>query len=231
MHLDKETLKILGLVDLGKYTPERLKDVPADHALVCMFQSFQGQYIQTISAHLSKGAVKGEELAKIMMEAIVLLEQSDFFVDALVGDAAPWNRNMWRKFGLKKKSYEREASQRKYTVDDNDDDDDDDDEVDENLDKDLLAYTMPKRTAAKKTKKKTARRKKRTILTTADDESIDSGASCIHPVDDKRRLWFVSDFPHLIKSVKQRVLNAEELEVTIACNKQQKIQVKNSDLT
>lgn len=124
-----------------------------------MFQSFQGQYVQTISAHLSRGAVKGGELAKIMMEAIALIEQSGFFVDGLVGDAAPWNRNMWGHFGLKRKSYEREASQRKYT-DDDIDHDDHNDEDDENLDRDLRAYTMPRRPAAKKAKRKTARRKK-----------------------------------------------------------------------
>ena len=70
LHFLKYSLKIVGFVDLDKHTPEKLKDVPADHPLVIMFQTFQGQTYQTISAHLSRGAVKGPVLAKLVMEAV-----------------------------------------------------------------------------------------------------------------------------------------------------------------
>ncbi|KAK3931553.1 DNA transposase [Frankliniella fusca] len=42
--------------------------------------------------------------------------------------------------------------------------------------------------------------------------NVESVSSCEHPVDSNRRLWFVSDFPHLVKSMKQRIVNAEELQ-------------------
>ncbi|KAJ1531355.1 hypothetical protein ONE63_000039 [Megalurothrips usitatus] len=207
---DKHSLKLLGFVNLDQFTPEGQKDVPADHALVMMFQGFQGQYFQTVSAHLSRGAVKGGELAKLTLEAVRLLEDAGLFVDVVVADAAPWNRNMWAQFGLKKLSYERENSKKKYSVDDEDNDEDY-----ENFEYELVHASVNNNTTQgkKKThprrKKETARKKQ---VPSNEAGPGDSVASCIHPVDSNRRLWFVSDFPHLVKSMKQRVINAEELE-------------------
>ncbi|KAK3929508.1 DNA transposase [Frankliniella fusca] len=65
----------------------------------------------------------------------------------------------------------------------------------------------------KKKKKQTTRRKNNNVLEEEEDfiES-ESVSSCVHPTDNSRRLWFVSDFPHLVKSMKQRMVNAEELQ-------------------
>lgn len=106
--LDKHSLKLMGLVFLDQFTPEAQKDVPADYALVIMFQGFEGQYFQSISAHLLRGAVKGLELSKLTLEATRLVEEAGFFVDTVVTDAAAWNRNMWAQFGIKKLKYEKE---------------------------------------------------------------------------------------------------------------------------
>ena len=206
---DKEILKVNGFVNLDQFTPEGQKDIPADHALVIMFQGFQGQYFQTISAHLTKGAVKGPELSKLVLEAVRLVEEPGFFVDAIVADAAPWNRNMWSQFGLKKFNYEREQSKKRYTVDDPDE---------ENIDDDGLlefekAYASNRKKKTSKKPSKSKRKRRPTTLPTVDDETC-SIASCVHPVDSKRRLWFFSDFPHLVKSMKQRIVNAEVLEVS-----------------
>ncbi|KAE8739085.1 hypothetical protein FOCC_FOCC015419 [Frankliniella occidentalis] len=110
--VDKPSLKMLGFVNLDQFTPEVQEDVPADHVLVMMLQAFKGQYFQSVSAHLSRGVVKGPELAKMILEATGLLEESGFFVDAIVSDAAAWNRNMWSQFGIKKLKYEKEYSKR-----------------------------------------------------------------------------------------------------------------------
>ncbi|KAK0075394.1 hypothetical protein PV325_006952, partial [Microctonus aethiopoides] len=44
-----------GFVDLGGHTPERQKHQLGDHALVIMFQSFRGKWVQTLACFLSKG--------------------------------------------------------------------------------------------------------------------------------------------------------------------------------
>ncbi|KAK3918616.1 LOW QUALITY PROTEIN: Transposable element P transposase [Frankliniella fusca] len=141
-----------------------------------------------------------------------LTEEAGFFVNAVVTDAASWNRNMWSQFGLKKLEYEKQGSKKKYTIDDEDNYNDDDD--DENFEFEL-AYPIRKNNTQKKTTKKSksssrSRKTKKISQEVSSDEN--SEASCVHPLDDRRRLWFVSDFPHLIKSVKQRIVNAEEIE-------------------
>ncbi|KAE8739209.1 hypothetical protein FOCC_FOCC015300 [Frankliniella occidentalis] len=208
---DKPALEVKGFVYYGKHTPEALKDVPADHALGLMFQGFQEAYYITIGAFLSKGAIKGPDLAKILLEAIGLLEQAGLFVDCIVSDAAPWNRNMWSKFGLKKLRYETEGSKKKYAVDD--DDNDEYEEIDEPA---TLAFIGSGRTQDSDNKKKKAPRKKKTASRkkkkNSPENDEDFVSYCTHPIDSKRNLYFASDFPHLMKSVKQRIVNTEILE-------------------
>lgn len=38
--------------------------------------------------------------------------------------------------------------------------------------------------------------------------------SCVHPMDEKRDLFFFSDVPHLIKNLRSFVLNANEFQVS-----------------
>jgi len=127
--LTKKTLKINGFTDLGKHTPEHQKNIRGDHALVIMFQPFRGKWVQAVACFLSKGAANSSVLHQIIIEAIVLLEKSGFFVDVVTTDGAQWNRSMWNKFGI-----------------------------------------------------------------------TESVVSCEHICDEKIRLWFMSDSPHLIKN-------------------------------
>ncbi|KAK3914494.1 KH domain-containing protein C06G4.1 [Frankliniella fusca] len=135
--VEKQTLKVLGFVDIGKFTPEVQKDVPADHALSIMFQGFKGQYFQSVSAHLSRGA--------------------------------------------------------KYTADDVDNTED----FDENFEYELAH--AGKETQKLTKRKRTTRRQEKKVVEDDDYEDTNSVASCVHSCDDSRRLWFVSDFPHLVK--------------------------------
>ncbi|CAH1732408.1 unnamed protein product [Aphis gossypii] len=41
----------------------------------------------------------------------------------------------------------------------------------------------------------------------------DVKSSCTHPVKPKRKLWFASDFPHLIMYLKSRIINSKTLQV------------------
>ncbi|KAL5239218.1 hypothetical protein ACI65C_006628 [Semiaphis heraclei] len=41
----------------------------------------------------------------------------------------------------------------------------------------------------------------------------EKSSSCTHPVNPERKLWFASDFPHLIKNLKSRIINSKTLQV------------------
>ncbi|KAK3928196.1 Transposable element P transposase [Frankliniella fusca] len=300
--LDKPSLEVKGFVFYGNHTPEGLKDVPADHALVLMFQGFQDAFYITVAAFLSKGAIKGPDLAKILLEAISLLEQAGLFVDCIVSDGATWNRNMWSKFGLKKLRYESEGSKKKsgadwdqkkginfdfkiilvecyivsfyesnnrvvaalwcgfwllvlrhftiegdqralrapgarrysnkggglsglgrndlvrpwkkYTVDD-----DDNDECEDIDDPAPLAYARPSQKNYKNQKKNPPKKRApRKMINNSPENDEDFVSHCTHPIDSKRNLYFVSDFPHLIKSVKQRIVNTETPDGKVKLN-------------
>lgn len=96
----RDTLQFHGFVDLGAHTPQNDMTKRGDHALVVMFQPFRGHWVQAIGAFLGAGAVNGKILEKIILEAIILLENSGYFVDFITTDGATWNRSMWNLFGV-----------------------------------------------------------------------------------------------------------------------------------
>ncbi|KAM7313645.1 hypothetical protein ISCGN_003492 [Ixodes scapularis] len=55
---------------------------------------------QVLGAFASRGNVKAELLARIILEAVVMAENACLFVDFVTTDAASWNRSMWRIFGI-----------------------------------------------------------------------------------------------------------------------------------
>ncbi|KAK3929706.1 Transposable element P transposase, partial [Frankliniella fusca] len=105
-----------------------------DHALVISFQPFRGQWVQAIACFLTHSNATADELTKLLLEAVILLERSNLFVDGVVTDGASWNRSMWINFGVTKEK-----------------------------------------------------------------------PSAEHPCDPQRRLWFISDFPHLLKCMRNAV--------------------------
>lgn len=127
---DKKSLKINGFTDLGVHTPLHQKNQKGDHALVLMFQPFQGKWVQTVACFLSRGAASSTFLHQIIIETIILLEKSGFFVDAVTTDGAAWNN-----------------------------------------------------------------------------------VSCQHVYDENRLLWFLSDFPHLIKNLRNSLVKYREIWV------------------
>lgn len=56
--------------------------------------------MQILGVFSSKGNVKANVLAKIVLEATLLCEQVGLLVDGVTCDAASWNRSMWRIFGI-----------------------------------------------------------------------------------------------------------------------------------
>ncbi|KAK3929285.1 Transposable element P transposase [Frankliniella fusca] len=170
VHFDASTLQVQGFKDLGEEAEEALGDdfrdtveeaiesLPidpkaktriqrrqqaqlktknekdrnlGDHALVISFQPFRGKWVQAIACFLTRGNATDSELTKLILEAIILLEQSGLLVDGVVTDGASWNRTMWTKFGVSKEN-----------------------------------------------------------------------CSAIHPCNPDRKLYFISDFPHLMKCMR-----------------------------
>ncbi|XP_044595407.1 uncharacterized protein LOC123272579 isoform X2 [Cotesia glomerata] len=134
-NLNQRTMQLDGFVDLGSYTPEKDLNTRADHALVFMFQPFQGDWVQVIGCFLSRSATISEILHKLIIECVLLLENAGFKVDAVTCDGAQWNRSAWKLFGIE-----------------------------------------------------------------------DYKFSCQHPHDPSRRLWFLSDFSHLLKNLRNKIM-------------------------
>ncbi|KAK3923518.1 Transposable element P transposase [Frankliniella fusca] len=100
LDFDRHTLKTIGLVDIGEFTPKEDKTKAGDHILVVMFRPYRGDWYQSLGIFLSKGNVKGPILAKIILEAVGLTEGTGLKVDSISTDAAYWNRNMWTTFNI-----------------------------------------------------------------------------------------------------------------------------------
>ncbi|KAH9384119.1 hypothetical protein HPB48_026105 [Haemaphysalis longicornis] len=63
---------IEGFVDLGSFTPDHDKNVVCDHGMVIVFVPFVGKWTQILAVFATHGNVKGNLLAKIMTEAVIL---------------------------------------------------------------------------------------------------------------------------------------------------------------
>ncbi|KAH7936791.1 hypothetical protein HPB49_004460 [Dermacentor silvarum] len=105
-----------------------------------MFVPPVGTWSQVLGTFASHENVKGDLLAKIVLETTVLAEKAGLFVDFLTCDAASGNRDMWRKFNIHASS------------------------------KEVVCKT-------------------------------------VHPVDSNHFLHFFSEFLHLLKNVRNQILN------------------------
>lgn len=94
------TFTLEGFVYLGASTPDEERLKRADHALVLMFQPFQGQWVQPIGMFLSKGAATSKILKPLFFEAIERLGKKGFMVDGVTTDGATWNRRVWTICGI-----------------------------------------------------------------------------------------------------------------------------------
>ena len=97
--LDQKTMTFKGVTDLGDDAPKNVETEMADHALVLIFQPLYENYSQPISVFASNGPVHGEELAKIVVQAIVLLENAGAKIHGVISDGGSPNRKMWNTMG------------------------------------------------------------------------------------------------------------------------------------
>ena len=100
LSLDRNSLEVIGVVDIGKFTPNSEKNKRGDHVLEVLFQPFRGNWVQSLGVFLTRSNCKGDILAKIVLETVALSENASLLVDGVVTDGAPWNRVMWSHFGV-----------------------------------------------------------------------------------------------------------------------------------
>jgi hypothetical protein len=101
LKVDPKTLHYQGIIDFGKddigsTDNEQL----ADHGLVFGISALADDYFQPIGCFAAKGATNGVTLAKLIVQAILLLEHAGVKVIATVCDGAKPNQRMWREFGI-----------------------------------------------------------------------------------------------------------------------------------
>ncbi|CAI6359919.1 unnamed protein product [Macrosiphum euphorbiae] len=93
-----------GLEDYGGEVPcEEGRDKKANHGLVFMWQSLAENFTQPIAVFASNGPVKGVDLAKLIVKAIVLMEDSGGQMMGITSDRATTNRSMWNSLGVSAK--------------------------------------------------------------------------------------------------------------------------------
>lgn len=99
--VNTKTLTYKGLVDFGK-DGEQAADLndKANHGLVIIFHPLCDDYTQPIAVFASRGPVKGDVLAKLIVKAIVLLENVGAKVHGVVTDGASTNRKFWSEMGI-----------------------------------------------------------------------------------------------------------------------------------
>ncbi|XP_039310108.1 uncharacterized protein LOC120358794 isoform X2 [Solenopsis invicta] len=93
--VNSSNLTYKGLVDFcedGKKA--KCLDEKATSGLVLMFQPLADKYTQPIAVFASRGPVKGVELAKLVIQAIIFLENAGVLVHGIISDGAETNRKM-----------------------------------------------------------------------------------------------------------------------------------------
>lgn len=79
--------------------PKSIKDL-ADHALVFMFRTLLGPYVQPFGMFASRGAAPGENLVKLLLAAVIRLHARGARVLNVVCDGCQTNKQMWSLLGV-----------------------------------------------------------------------------------------------------------------------------------
>lgn len=97
--LDHKTMQFKGVEDFGDNVPKDLNKDMADHGLVLMFQPLYDAYSQPVAIFASNGPTKGDVLAKLVVQCIILLEKAGAKIHGVVADGASTNRRIWGELG------------------------------------------------------------------------------------------------------------------------------------
>ena len=101
INVNTKNLSYTGLADFGGEIEENCDLAnKANHALVMTFQPLADNYSQPVCVFASHGPVKGNELAKLIIKCIVLLENAGARIHGIVSDGASTNSKVWEIFGV-----------------------------------------------------------------------------------------------------------------------------------
>ncbi|XP_050064415.1 uncharacterized protein LOC126553315 [Aphis gossypii] len=99
--VNSRTLTYAGLEDMGdEIQSGQDSKQKANHGLVFMWQSLCENMTQPIAVFASNGPVNGIDLAKLVVKAILLIEQAGGEVLGVTCDGASTNRTMWKTLGI-----------------------------------------------------------------------------------------------------------------------------------
>ncbi|CAI6351322.1 unnamed protein product [Macrosiphum euphorbiae] len=101
LSVNTRELTYTGLEDFGEEIESKKdSDKKANHGLVFMWQSLAENFVQPIAVFASHGPVKGIDLAKLIIKAIILIEKTGGQIVGVTSDGAATNRNMWSILGV-----------------------------------------------------------------------------------------------------------------------------------
>ena len=97
--LDSNTMTYKVVEDFGDGAINTNVKEQADHGLVLLLQPLAADFDQPFAVFSSKGPTNGLTLARILIEAIVMLEQAGARIHGIVSDGASPNRKFWSEMG------------------------------------------------------------------------------------------------------------------------------------
>ncbi|CAH1720618.1 unnamed protein product [Aphis gossypii] len=104
LSVNSRSLTYIGLEDFGNEELVRKNSsLKANHGLVFMWSSLTENMVQPIAVFASAGPVKGIELSKLVVKAILLMEDAGAHVVGITCDGASTNRTMWNSLGVSAK--------------------------------------------------------------------------------------------------------------------------------
>lgn len=110
LSVNMKTMTFDGLADFGEEVDsdivgqsKTLREKQAKHALVFMYSSLTAKFIQPIGMFLSHNQTPGKTLAKLIIAAIVRLENAGAKIHAITSDGAKTNKTVWSELGVKAK--------------------------------------------------------------------------------------------------------------------------------
>ncbi|XP_063986279.1 uncharacterized protein LOC135167229 isoform X2 [Diachasmimorpha longicaudata] len=99
--VDTKSLTYRGLQDFGEDGLRSSKFTEkANHGLVILFQPLADTYTQPIAVFASRGPVKGDVVASLILRAITLMENVGAKIHGVITDGASSNRKFWSEVGV-----------------------------------------------------------------------------------------------------------------------------------
>ena len=101
MSFNTQTFRFEGFASLDKTNENNKNLILADHGLVFMFRPLLDNWVQPIAVYASVSAASAEDLQRLLVKALVLLEEHGARVLSVVCDGCTSNKKLWKILGVK----------------------------------------------------------------------------------------------------------------------------------